>query len=85
MGLRLAVKRSYRYFIPSDVLHPRKLIRELYVPVFAGVLGYQNGWYSGARGGDPERLQYGVLAAYLVLLALGSWAGVRPDVRSDSA
>ena len=43
MSLSLAVKRSFPYFVPAAVLHPRKVLTKLFVPYAIFVMGISYG------------------------------------------
>ncbi|HEY7088241.1 MAG TPA: hypothetical protein VH518_09145 [Tepidisphaeraceae bacterium] len=62
------------FFIPSELLAPRDLIRRLYMPVFFYFVGLTTGMYAHARG-EGERITYISIGVMLVLLLLRWWSG----------
>ena len=75
----LAVKRSYRYFIPSSLLTPRKFIRQHYTAIFFYFLGLMTGMYWYSQPGSFERISTTTGVGLAILLVLGWWAGVRRE------
>jgi hypothetical protein len=73
MGLCLAIKRSYRHLIPSTLLDPRKLVRQIYVPAFFYIIGLSTGMYSYARPGEGDHITRESIVAMVVLLLLVRW------------
>jgi hypothetical protein len=73
MGVGLAMKRSYRYFIPSELRNPRKLIRQLWMPAFCYIMGLSNGMFSHPV--DQNRVTMWTIAALLFLSVMRFWAG----------
>ena len=75
MGLILAVKRSYRYFIPKSLLTPRKFVRDHYGAIFFYFVGVMTGlyWYGGSEHFQHISTTTGV--GLVVLLILRWWAG----------
>jgi hypothetical protein len=76
MALLLAVKRSYRYFIPRSLLEPRKYVRQIYMPAVYYVVGITTGMYIYARPGEGPHITQISLIVMVALLILGRWAGV---------
>lgn len=76
MGLRLAVKRSFRYFMPTALLNPRRLVRGLYTPAFFFILGFEFGT-PGANAARGEHFANPFVVAMLILAVVGWWAEVR--------
>jgi hypothetical protein len=85
MGLGLAIKRSYRYFIPPSLLAPRKLGRRLYEPMFMYLVGLVTGMYTYARPGEGNHITKLFAVALLVLLVFKWWSGASADDRSAKA
>ena len=73
MSLSTAVRRSYRYFLPRALFTPRKLLRQLWVPLFFYVMGLETATDHFRPG--TNILFIGVLSA---LIALKWWAGPVP-------
>jgi hypothetical protein len=83
MGMILAVKRSYRYFIPSSLLTPRKLVRQLFTALFFYFIGLTTGMYWYANERDFDRVSKVSIVGLVLLLVLGWWAGVRKDEQAS--
>jgi hypothetical protein len=75
MGFVLAIKRSYRYFIPRSLQTPRKFVRDHYAVMFFYFLGLQSGMYWCAPPGSFERISTITGVGLAILLVLKWWAG----------
>ncbi len=73
MGVTLAIKRSYRYFLPQPFLSPRRFIRQCFPSLSLYVVGLFTGMYG--RPVDPMRITYSFLIAMVGLIAVKWWAG----------
>jgi hypothetical protein len=84
MSLALAMKRSYRFFLPRSLLNPRRLARQLLPVAFFYVIVLSTGMYVGARGIDQQHVTEGTVLAMLVLIVLRLWAG-KAESRDSAA
>ncbi len=85
MGLTLAVKRSYRYFIPAILLTPRELIRRSFASALFFVLGITTGMYWYAQPGSQSEHVAKVSCVLLwVLTLLKWWAEGTPSITPHS-
>jgi hypothetical protein len=75
MSLVLAVKRSYRYFLPSSLFDLKRLVRRLYIPIFFYIVGWTTGAYRNAEIGSGERITKISIGVLAVLWILRWWAG----------
>jgi hypothetical protein len=82
MGLGLAIRRSYRYFLPGALLTPRMTARRLYDPMCFYFIGLSTGigWASDRGEENRKMLYFG--AGALALLLLKWWAGAPSNNRS---
>jgi hypothetical protein len=74
MGLRLAVRRSYRYFIPAGLLDPRRTARRWAEPLFFYAIGLTTGMYIYAPATVSDRIGIFALVSTLALGALKGWS-----------
>jgi hypothetical protein len=72
MGITLAVKRSYRHFLPTPWKSPKKYVRQWYPVWFFYTVGLFTGMYIHVP--DPMRVSYCFLAVMLVLGLAKWWA-----------
>jgi hypothetical protein len=72
MGMILAVKRSYRHFLPGPFLSPGKFVRRWHLPLFFYAVGLFTGMY--VHPSEPERVTYYALATMGALLLLKWWS-----------
>jgi hypothetical protein len=84
MSFALAIKRSYRYFIPSELRNPRKLVRQIWLPAFAYIMGLSSGMVTHSSAVEINRVTSWTIAALLVLYVLRFWAG-KPEAMELSA
>jgi hypothetical protein len=75
MSVILAVKRSYRYFLPSSLFDLKRLVRRLFVPAAFYLLGWRSAAYSFAGVGNGEEITKTVIFFVAALIALKWWAG----------
>ena len=74
MGVILAIRRSYRHFLPAAFWSPRKFIRRWYMSLVFYVVGLLTG--ISIHVDDPRRVTYVSIAAFAILLLLKWWSGI---------
>jgi cytochrome c biogenesis factor len=74
MNLLLAIRRSYRHFIPVFVLTPRRTVRTLFSPMLCFVTGIALGAELYADRSQMVRIANWTVAATMTLLLLNWWA-----------
>ena len=75
MSLVLAIKRSYRYFLPSSLFDSKRLVRRLYIPVFFYLMGWTAAAYCYGGTAYAERISKVCILFLAVLLIVKWWAG----------
>jgi hypothetical protein len=82
MGLMLAIKRSYRYFLPRSLLEPRAWVRRRFEGLFLYFVGLFTGMFVYVGPGEGERVGQMFTVAMLVLIALKMWSGATPQANA---
>jgi len=75
MNLVLALKRSYRYFLPSSLFDLKKLVRQVYVPTVFYLMGWTTAGYHYGGVGSAERVTNISIFYGIVLIVVKWWAG----------
>ena len=74
MSLSLAIKRSYRNFIPPSVRNPRQLVRDLWPSIFLYTIGLFTGLTFSENRGNIEKITGWTTATFVTLLIIKWWA-----------
>ena len=73
MGIALAIKRSYRHFLPAALFQPRMMVRRWYPLLSLYVIGLLTGmsW----RPVSGQQLEIAFIATIVALIVLKWWSG----------
>jgi hypothetical protein len=74
MNMTLALKRSYRYFIPAFILEPRRTVRVLFSPLLCFITGISVGAELYCDRSQMGRIGAFTAGATIALLLLNWWA-----------